>query len=368
MGTERTSCAGKNLGNKVSVENYQSQASSSATGKRVVVTGGSGFVGKALSRALLREGFDVVSLSRRPVPDLEEEGVRSILGDLAREELPLDELLAGVHAVFHTAAKVEMWGRYDDFYKVNVRATQRLLDACERAGCEYLIFTSSPSVIAGDEDLRGVDERTPYPRAHRAWYPATKAQAEREVLARGKAGTLKTVTLRPHLIFGPGDSHLLPTIIERARLGRLPIVGRGTNRVDVTFIDDCVAAHLCALTALEKNPALSGEAFFISQGEPVGLWAFIDEVLARAGVGRLRRRVNSQVAFWIAGALERLYRMVPNQPEPPLTTFLVKEMSTDHFFDITKAREQLGFNPRYSVIEALEMTFAAHSAGHQSSE
>lgn len=350
----------------MSVVDEQSRRRVAATGKRVVVTGGSGFVGKALCRALLREGFEVLSLSRRPVPDLEEEGVRSFLGDLAGDGLPLDELLMGVHAVFHTAAQVKMWGPYDDFYRVNVLATRRLLDACERAGCEHFIFTSSPSVIAGDDDLRGVDERMPYPSFHRAWYPATKAQAEREVLARGKGRTLKTVALRPHLIFGPGDSHLLPTIIERARIGRLPIVGRGTNRVDVTFIDDCVAAHLCALEALERNPAVSGEPFFISQGEPVGLWAFIDEVLARAGVARLKKRVNERVAFWAARALEGIYRFVPGQPEPPLTAFLVKEMSTDHFFDISKARELLGFHPTFSVIEALDMTFSGHSAVHPS--
>lgn len=337
----------------------QSQQKTPPAGKRIVVTGGSGFVGKALCRALLCEGFDVLSLSRRPVPDLEEEGVRSFLGDLANERLPLEELLVGVHAVFHTAAQVQMWGPYEDFFRVNVLATRRLLDACERAGCEYFIFTSSPSVIAGDDDLRGVDERVPYPSRHRAWYPATKAQAEREVLARGKEAKLKTIALRPHLIFGPGDSHLLPTIIDRARTGRLPIVGRGTNRVDVTFIEDCVAAHLCALSALEQNPSVSGEPFFISQGEPVSLWAFIDEVLARSGIGRLRKRVNERVAFWVALALERIYRLLPGQPEPPLTAFLVKEMSTEHFFDITNAREQLGFSPRYSVIEALDATFSA---------
>jgi len=332
-------------------------------GKRVVVTGGSGFVGKALCRALRRAGFEVLSLSRRPVPELEAEGVRSFCGDLTREDFPFDELLAGVYAIFHTAAHVHMWGRYEEFYRVNVEATRRLLDACERVGCDFFIFTSSPSVVAHDGDLRGVDELTPYPSRYRACYPATKAQAEQEVLNRGRNGKLKTVSLRPHLIFGPGDNNLLPTIIQRARNGRFPIVGRGANLVDVTFIDDCVEAHLCALRALEKDPTVSGQPFFISQGEPVGLWTFIDEVLARSGINRLTRRVDHRLAFFIAALLERICRILPNHPEPPLTTFLVKEMSSDHYFSIAHARERLGFSPRFSVSQALDATFGGGGSG-----
>ena len=333
--------------------------------KRVVVTGGSGFVGKALCRALHRAGFDVLSISRRAVLDLEHEGIRSYRCDLTAEGLPLAELLAGVHAVFHTAAHVEMWGAYDDFFRANVFATRQLLDACERAGCPYFIFTSSPSVVAGDQDLRGVDESIPYPTRYRAWYPETKATAEKEVRARGVSGVVKTLSLRPHLIFGPGDTNLIPTILDRARKGRLPIIGRGTNLVDVSYIDDCVAAHLCALEALESDPSLSGEAFFISQGEPVGLWAFIDEVLSRAGIARLTRRVDARIAFGIAAVVEGISRLLPSHPEPPLTTFLVKEMSTDHYFDISRARARLGYTPRFSVIRALEETFRGeveHSA------
>lgn len=325
--------------------------------KRVVVTGGSGFVGKALCRALRREGFDVLSLSRRPVPELEAEGVRSFCGDLTSPGFPYDELLTGVYAVFHTAAHVQMWGRSEEFFRVNVEVTRRILDASERVGCPFLIFTSSPSVVAADGDLRGVDESTPYPKTYRAWYPATKAQAEQEVLSRGKTGPLKTVSLRPHLIFGPGDTNLIPTIIERARCGRLPIIGRGTNLVDVTYIEDCVAAHLCALKALEKDETVSGEPFFISQGEPVGLWSFIDEVLARAGIARLTKRLDPRVAFVIASLLERICRVLPHHPEPPLTTFLVKEMSSDHYFSISRAREKLGYTPRFSVAQALDATF-----------
>jgi nucleoside-diphosphate-sugar epimerase len=335
----------------------KSNGDQSINRKRVVVTGGSGFVGKALCRALHRAGFDVLSISRRAVLDLEQEGICSYRCDLTGEGLPLTEVLVGAHAVFHTAAHVEMWGAYDDFFRANVVATRRLLDACERAGCPYFIFTSSPSVVAGDEDLRGVDESIPYPGRYRAWYPETKAVAEREVRLRGGKGVVKTISLRPHLIFGPGDTNLIPTILDRARKGRLPIIGRGTNLVDVSYIDDCVAAHLCALTALESDPSLSGEVFFISQGEPVGLWAFIDEVLSRAGIGRLTRRIDATIAFGVAAVVEGICRLLPTHPEPPLTTFLVKEMSTDHYFNISRACARLGYTPHFSVIRALEETF-----------
>ena len=220
-----------------------------------VVTGGGGFLGRALCARLKAEGCRVIALSRRSYPQLEALGIESRVVDLSR---PADQIIpqfAGADVVFHVAAKVEMWGRYADFFAVNVLGTRAVLQACRENRIPALVYTSSPSVVADGGDLCGVDESRPYPARHEAHYPATKALAEREVLAADGQGGMRTLALRPHLIFGPGDVNLVPTIVARARAGRLMRVGAGANRTDVTFIEDCVSAHVCAWRALQAKKA-----------------------------------------------------------------------------------------------------------------
>jgi 2-alkyl-3-oxoalkanoate reductase len=192
-----------------------------------------------------------------------------------------------------------------------------------------------------------------------AYYPQTKAMAEREVLAANGQNGLYTISLRPHLIFGPGDERFVPTILKRARAGRLVQIGNGENLVDFTYIDDCVQAHLRALLALDENPYARGKAYFISQGNPVKLWWWIGEVLKRNKAPEIKRRISKNVATVIAGGLELACRALPSYPEPRLTRFLVSEMATHHYFNITRAREELGYQPTCSVKEALARTFGA---------
>lgn len=248
---------------------------------RAVVTGGGGFVGAALCGRLRVDGHDVIAVGRRPNPRAASLGIRSVVCDLAAADARtrLAGVFAAADCVFHTAAHVRMWGPREAFLQGNVVATDAVIAACRDAGVARLVFTSSPSVVAADHDLRGVDESQPYPRAHRGLYPETKAAAERAVLAAHNAD-LKTIALRPHLIFGPGDTNLVPTILTRARAGRLVKVGAGKNLVDLTFIDDCVAAHLRAADTLAARPSAGGRPYFISQGTPVPLWEWIDRVLA----------------------------------------------------------------------------------------
>lgn len=324
---------------------------------RVIVTGASGFVGSALVKSLISGGHDVVGISRRPPTGISSRNFSHAAIDLASADNFPTGVFQGVEAVFHTAAKVSMWGRYADFYRTNVLGTKALLKGAQDAGVKKFIYTSSPSVVANGCNLRGVDETQPIPAHHEAFYPATKALAERMVLAaNGQA--IKTLALRPHLIFGPGDMNLIPTVISKARSGRLKRIGEAECLADFTYIDDCVTAHVLALDALDKNPSAAGRPYFISQGSPVSLWRWIDLVLAMHGLAPLNRRVSKPSALFAARLMETIARFVPFF-EPALTRFLVSEMSTDHYFDISAARRELGYEPSCSVIEALGRTALA---------
>lgn len=330
-----------------------------------VVTGGGGFVGGAIGRRLHALGHDVTVIGRRPNPAAEADGLKSVVCDLAAADADrqLADACADADCVFHTAAHVKMWGRHDDFVRGNLGATQHVIAACRKAGVGRLVFTSSPSVVAADHDLRGVDESQPYPQSYRALYPETKASAERAVLA-AHGSDLKTVALRPHLIFGPGDTNLVPTILKRARAGRLVQVGGGTNLVDLTFIDDCVSAHLLAAAALDERPTAGGRAYFISQGSPVPLWEWIRRVLALHGLPPVRRKLSVSTAVALATVAETIWKTLRLSSDPPLTRFLAEEMATDHWFDITAARRELGYEPSMSVWEATERSFGGATVDH----
>lgn len=271
------------------------------------------------------------------------------------------DLFKGCDGVFHTAAKVDMWGRYDDFFATNVKGTQAILQACRLAGVKALVFTSSPSVVHDGTDLRGVDESYPYPRHFDAYYPQTKAQAEQEVLRADEPGALRTVALRPHLIWGPDDTNLIPTVVERAKAGRLTRIGGGENLVDLTFIDDCVQAHIKAMEALIETPErVGGKAYFISQGDPVSLWGWIDQVLQANGLPPVKKSIPTQLADGLAIVMEFVARCLGRlgvSTTPLLTRFLVSEMATHHYFDISRAKRDFGYEPSCTIDEAMQRTF-----------
>jgi 2-alkyl-3-oxoalkanoate reductase len=322
--------------------------------RRAVVTGGGGFVGRFLIQRLLKEGYSVASIARSDYPVLRNWGAETYQLDLASEDAQLKPLFHRADVVFHVAAKVDMWGPYDDFYRANVLATRKVIAACQAQQVPALVYTSSPSVVAGDKDLCGVDESYPYPDKYLAHYPATKALAEREVLAANGQAGLRTLSLRPHLIWGPGDANLIPTVLERARAGKLIRIGPGTNLSDFTYIDDCVDAHLCAARALAERPESAGKAYFISQGTPVKLWWWVDQILAKAGLPALTRSVPRPIAESLAWFFESMAHLTGSEKEPLLTRFLVKEMATSHYFNISRARELLGYHPQRTTTERLE--------------
>ncbi len=318
----------------------------------VLVTGGGGFVGQAVVRRLRDRGHLVRSFSRARYPELETLGAEQICGDLA-DPAAVDRAVAGCELVFHIAAKAGVWGAYEAYHRPNVLGTRHVIAACRRHGVGRLVFTSSPSVVFDGAPQEGVDESIPYPRRHRSPYSATKAQAEREILAANDA-TLQTVALRPHLVWGPGDNHIVPRILAQGRAGKLRIIGRGDNRVDTTYIDNAADAHLAAADALAHNPAAAGKAYFITNDEPRVVWDVINGILAAADLPPVTRRVPKNAAILAGAVLETLHRVARRPGEPRMTRFVAEELATPHWFDISAAKRDLGYHPQVTIADGLQ--------------
>lgn len=318
--------------------------------KDILVTGGGGFLGKAIVSQLLEKGHRVTSLSRKRSPFLDKIGVNQIRGDITDPDA-VSRALTNRDVVFHTAAKAGVWGPYQDFFSANVTGTRNILAACHSCQVPILVHTSSPSVVFDGKDMAGADESTPYPGHFSAPYPQTKALAEQEVAAAAGKG-MKTVVLRPHLIWGPADSHLVPRILARA--ARLRRVGDGSNIVDTIYVDNAASAHVLAMEALEKNPALSGKIYFISDDAPIRLWEMVDRILAAGGKPPVTRSVSPKTAYRMGVAMEWIYRACRFSGEPPMTRFVAKELATSHWFDISAAKRDLGYMPAISIEKGLE--------------
>ncbi|MFO0797718.1 MAG: NAD-dependent epimerase/dehydratase family protein [Gemmataceae bacterium] len=327
---------------------------------RVLVTGGGGFLGGAVVRRLRARGWDVRSLTRSAYPWLDELGVEQTLGDLADPDA-VAKAVAGTDVVIHTAAKAGVWGRHADYVATNVAGTANVIAACRAAGVRRLVYTSTPSVVHGGGDLEGADESTPYPKHFDAAYPETKAAAERAVLA-ANGPDLATVALRPHLIWGPGDPHLIPRVLTRARAGKLRRIGTRPVRVDVTYVDNAADAHVLAAEKLDVGTAPAGEAYFVSDGEPVELWEFINRVLATAGLPPVTKSVAAWKARLAGRVLETTYRWLQLSGEPAMTRFVASQLGTSHWYNIAAARRDLGYEPAVSVDEGLRRLAASFGA------
>jgi 2-alkyl-3-oxoalkanoate reductase len=334
------------------------EARDSALGP-VLVTGGTGFLGRRIVERLLAAGRTVRVLGRTPSAELEQRGVHFVRAALDDADA-VRAACTGVETVFHVAAKVGVWGRYEDFFRTNVLGTRALLDGARAHGVKRFVYTSTPSVVYNGRDLAGADESLPLTTACPSAYPLTKAIAEREVLA-ANSPALRTLALRPHLIWGVGDPHLVPRILARARAGRLRIVGGGHNRVDMVHVDNAVDAHLLAECALGKchlmddtsseRKRADGRAFFVTNGEPVVLWDWINQLLQALGEPPVTKRISLPAASAIGAACEIVWRALPLRGEPPMTRFIAAELAKDHWFDLTAARRDLGYAPRVSMAE-----------------
>lgn len=318
---------------------------------KILVTGGGGFLGSAVCRLLAGRGDDVISLSRNPHNRLAGTGVRHVLGDIA-DITAVTAASAGCDAVIHTAAKAGVWGSYSSFYAPNVTGTENVIGACRRNGIGRLVMTSSPSVVFHGQDMEGADESVGYPETHDAPYPETKAMAERLVLV-ANGPDLATVALRPHLIWGPGDPHLVKRIVERGRSGKLKRIGKTPKRIDSIFIDNAADAHVLALDRLQPGVACAGKVYFISNDEPMDTWDLVNGILAAAGVSPVTQSIPVPVALAAAGTMEAIWKLLRIRREPLLTRFVVRELSTSHWFDISAAKRDLGYHPRVSIAEGL---------------
>ncbi|MDB6094189.1 MAG: 3-beta hydroxysteroid dehydrogenase [Verrucomicrobia bacterium] len=315
---------------------------------KTLVTGGTGFLGRRLVERLLADQRQVSVLGRTPAPDLEARGVRFIRTSL--DDAPsVSAACAGIDVVFHTAAKVGVVGPYEDFFRTNVLGTRAIIEGCRAHGVRNLVYTSTPSVVYNGRDLANADESLPLTAACPSPYPLTKALAEREVLAANNAA-LHTIALRPHLIWGVGDPHLVPRVLERARAGKLRIVGSGQNRVDMVHVENAVDAHLDAERAL-TNPAATGRAYFITNGEPVRLWEWINALLTALGERPITKKIPLGAASALGALCEAAWRVLPLRGEPPMTRFIAAELAKDHWFNLAAARRDLGYSPRVSMAE-----------------
>ena len=320
----------------------------------VLVTGGGGFVGGALVRALIGRGEEVTVLGRRSYPHLERLGVRCVRGDLADADA-VSRAAAGCALVFHVAAKAGIWGPKRAYVAANVVGTGNVIAACRRHGIKTLVQTSTPSVVFDRGDICGRDD-LPYARRFLCHYAATKARAEQLVLA-ANGPELATVALRPHLVWGPGDTNLIPRLLERAADSRLVRVGDGANLVDISYIDNVVRAHLLAADELRGAGRNAGRAYFISQGEPVNLWNWIGEFLQRAGAPPVRRAISFAAAYALGAFLELVHTAFRLHREPMMTRFLAEQLARSHYFSIAAATRDFAYRPRISTDEGLDRLF-----------
>lgn len=323
---------------------------------RVLVTGGGGFLGQAICRQLAARGDEPVAFQRSAASALAGTGIEERRGDIRNRQDVLDAA-QGCEAIIHTAGKAGAWGDPALYRAINVNGTQNVLDACKALGIRRLVFTSSPSVAHGGGDIEGGDESLPYPDHYAAPYPETKAAAEQRVMAAdGEA--LHTVSLRPHLVWGPGDNHLLPRLVERARQGPLKLPGTD-KLIDTVYIDNAARAHLLALAALETNPDCHGKTYFISNDDPWPQAKIIKALLEAVGVDAQIKPIPAGAAK-LAGALaECWWRLRGREDEPPVTRWSAEQLATAHWYDISAARRDLAYQPLVSMSEGLERLRAA---------
>ena len=318
---------------------------------KALVTGGGGFLGGVIVRMLRERGDEVRSFSRGDYPALAALGAEQFRGGL-EDRNAVAAAAKGCDIIFHVAAKAGIWGTYHDFYQANVIGTGNVVAACLSSGIDRLVYTSSPSVVFDGNDVEGGNESLPYPPRFEAYYPATKALAEQLVLA-ANSPELAVTALRPHLIWGPGDNHLVPRIIAKGRAGKLRRIGNRSNLVDTVYVDNAARAHLQAADTLSPGSPVAGKAYFISNNEPLPLWEMVNRILAAAGVPPVTRSIPPQLAYTIGCICETLWGLLRLSGEPPMTRFVAHELATAHWFDIGAARRDFGYNPEISIDEGL---------------
>ena len=318
-----------------------------------LVTGGGGFLGRAIVEQLLDRGDQVRSLGRGAYPELEALGVEVVRADL-RDAASVADACQGIDCVFHTAALAGIWGTWNTYHQINVQGTLNVLAGCRQQQVPQLVYSSSPSVTFDGSDQCGCNEEAPYATCWLAHYPHSKALAEQAVLTANGKHDLTTCALRPHLIWGPRDGHLVPRLIQRARSGRLRRVGCGTNRMDIIYIENAATAHLQAADVMRQHDSpVAGKAYFLSQGEPVNCWQWIDQLLELASLPPVQKSVSLATARRVGAIFEGLYGALRLPGEPPMTRFLAAQLGLSHWFNISAAQQDFGYQPQVTTTEGM---------------
>lgn len=320
-------------------------------GRSVLVTGASGMLGAAVADALAARGDEVTVMQRRRIPDSTH---RQVLGSITDDDA-LARATHGKDAVVHLAAKVDVVGPWEEYAATNIEGTRALVHACQRDGVGTLVHISSPSVAHAGSSLAGEGAAPADPEAARGNYARSKAAAE--VLALAADGPDLAVTaIRPHLVWGPGDTQLIGRILQRAKAGRLPVLGAGTALVDTTYVDNAADA---IVAALERIDQARGQALVVTNGEPRPIGELIADICRAGGAPPPRLRIPATLAWaagaavegamWVSAAVPRL----PEISEPPLTRFLAEQLSTAHWFDQRHTQEVLRWQPRVTLDQGL---------------
>lgn len=318
----------------------------------VVVTGGGGFIGSAIVRNLGARGDKVRVIGRSAYPELAAMGVSCLQGDIADPEF-MDRAFAGADLVFHVAAKAGIWGPWREYVRANILGTATVIRSCLHNHVPALVYTSTPTVVFDRHDLEGADERTPYAGKTLCHYATSKIIAEKLVL-QANGPELLTTAIRPHLVWGPGDPHLVPRLLERGRKGLLKIIGDGRNRVDIAYIGNVVHAHLLAADNLLERGEAAGRSFFIGEPEPVVLWEWINTLFSELGVAPVNQRVPFLPAYIAGGLLEAVYSALKLAGEPKMTRFVALQLARSHWFSHASAEDILGYRPVVSTAQGME--------------
>ncbi len=321
---------------------------------KVLVTGGNGFLGFHIVKLLLKEGHEVTSLSRSYSSKLDELGIPWIKGDIQNLD-DLNKAFRGQEAIFHVASKVSMWGKWSDFYNINVLGTENVIKACELNNIKKIIYTSTPSVVFGSENLENVDESISYPKSSLGLYGKSKRIAEEKILAyNGHRGAM-TICLRPHLILGSDDPNIIPRILEKSSKNKLAVVGNGKNLVDFIHVQNAAYAHLLALKSLTQNSPTLGQVYFLGQEKPVYLWNFINKILGRYKFPPIQKKVPFFMAYVLGYFCEFFFTLFKiYDREPPMTRFIALQFAKSHYFNHKKSLKDLGNYIQLNIEESLE--------------
>lgn len=323
--------------------------------KKALVTGGGGFVGSYIVKQLQESGVQCVVVGRNAYPKLKAMGVTCLRGDICDASFLLDAT-QGVDTVFHVAALAGIWGKWEDYYRINVQGTENVITACKTNKVNSLVYTSTPSVVFNGADIVNGDELLPYAQKFLCHYVESKVMAEKIVLHSSSSDeNFLTCAIRPHLVWGPGDPHLIPRLLERGRKGQLKKVGNCNNLVDISYVENVADAHLLAAVNLESTKTAAGQAYFVSQGEPVNLWQWIDELFERMGVAPIQSSVPFSLAYGAGAVLEILHKVFVPQKEPKMTRFIAEQLAKSHYFSIAKANKDLGYKPKISTSVGMDI-------------